>query len=269
MNYDSLSGHTTATSDESGDLLRSYITWRGIDLLLGVIGVAILVFVVSIAVVVPVVAECGEDTPEAYFAAAAAAVIWDIGFAVTAFTIVKRRGGGWQSLGLRPAFFAARGIFSTIVGAVPLPKVASAVIAGYVLTYFSVIVYGIIVEVTGATFLEPSEQLPSTLFDNSIVVVMTGIAVVFGAPIAEEILFRGFLYGGLRRGLPILPALLVSGFIFSLAHFNVGLVIPFTLVGAVLAYIYERSGTLYASIGVHFLFNLTSFSFLVLFPELR
>jgi hypothetical protein len=150
-----------------------------------------------------------------------------------------------------------------------MPRPAAAVIVGYALAYATVIIYGVIVQVTGASFLEPSEQLPKGLFDSSIVVAMTGIAIVMGAPIAEEVLFRGFLFGGLRRYMPIVPAMLVSGLIFSLAHFNVGLIIPFTLVGAILAYVYERSGSLYANIGVHFLFNLTSFSFILLFPQLR
>lgn len=269
MTYDAAGGDITAMEDESGARLRSHVTWGAADLVLGVIAAAILVFVVSIAIVLPVAAKYGDDTPQAYFASAVAALVWDAGFVLTALYFARKHGGGLPDLGLRPAWFAARGMFSAIVRAAPIPKLPAAIIAGYVLTYASVIVYGVIVDVTGATFLEPSEQLPEGLFDSSVVVAMTGVAIVVGAPIAEEVIFRGFLFGGLRRYLPILPAMLVSGFVFSLAHFNVGLVIPFTIVGAILAYIYERSGTLYANIGVHFLFNLTSYSFIVLFPELR
>jgi membrane protease YdiL (CAAX protease family) len=69
--------------------------------------------------------------------------------------------------------------------------------------------------------------------------------------------------------MPFWAAALASGFIFSLAHGNVGLIIPFTLVGAILAYTYERSGTIFASMGVHFVFNTVSFTLILLFPELR
>lgn len=269
MNYELTNQNVTGPADDAGKRLRSYVTWGPRDILLGVFGIAFLVLIISIVVVGPIAAKYGEDTPETYFASAIATLIWDLGFALVAYTLVRRHGGGWPNLGFRKAYFVTRGIFHTIVSAIPLPKLAAAVLAGYALTYFLVMLYGILVEVTGATFLEPSEQLPTTLFDNSYVVIATGIAVVIGAPFAEEILFRGFLYGGLRRYMPMLPALLLSGFIFSMAHFNVGLLIPFTLVGAVLAYIYERTGTLYAAIAVHLLFNLTSFSFLVFFPELR
>ncbi|HWO72064.1 MAG TPA: CPBP family intramembrane glutamic endopeptidase, partial [Dehalococcoidia bacterium] len=81
--------------------------------------------------------------------------------------------------------------------------------------------------------------------------------------------FRGFLYGGLRQRLAMPVAALASGGLFSLAHGDPGLVVPFTLVGAVLAYIYERTGTLLASIGTHFTFNALSFLILVLVPGAR
>ena len=61
----------------------------------------------------------------------------------------------------------------------------------------------------------------------------------------------------------------VSGFVFSLAHQDVGLIIPFTLVGIVLAYTYEKTGTLFGSISVHFVFNLVSFALLLLVPDFR
>ena len=116
---------------------------------------------------------------------------------------------------------------------------------------------------------QPRSNIPDEAFHSVPLTVLVGIISLALAPVMEETFFRGFLFGGLRRYLAFWPAALVSGLIFSLAHFNVGLVIPFTMVGAVLAYTYERSGTLVASIMVHLLFNLTSFSILVLFPELR
>ena len=98
---------------------------------------------------------------------------------------------------------------------------------------------------------------------------MIGVAVVGAAPFAEELFFRGFLYGGLRRRLSVLPAALLSGVLFAIAHLDPGLIVPFTLVGFVLAFTYERTGTLVAPIGVHFVFNLLSFLALLLVPDAR
>jgi membrane protease YdiL (CAAX protease family) len=84
------------------------------------------------------------------------------------------------------------------------------------------------------------------------------------APISEEIFFRGFLFGGLSRYMSFLPAGLLSGIIFASAHAQSGLIIPFTIVGMILAATYRRTGMIYTSMGVHFLFNAISFTALVL-----
>ena len=88
-------------------------------------------------------------------------------------------------------------------------------------------------------------------------------------PFAEELFFRGFFFAGLRRRLGFILAAMFSGFVFSLAHADLGLILPFTGVGMVLAYSYERTGSLYAPIGIHVLFNLVSFLVLILVPEAR
>ena len=85
----------------------------------------------------------------------------------------------------------------------------------------------------------------------------------------EEIFFRGFLFGGTRPLIGAMLAALITGFLFSLAHYNPGLVLPFTLIGALLALSYHRSGTLFVPIGAHFFFNLVSFSILAFVPEAR
>ncbi|MGI6304078.1 MAG: CPBP family intramembrane glutamic endopeptidase [Verrucomicrobiota bacterium] len=76
------------------------------------------------------------------------------------------------------------------------------------------------------------------------------------APVAEEIMFRGFLYRALvnwtgHRWLPIG----VSGLIFSLFHFHFLALLPLWVVGAVAAAVYERSGNLWAAIFFHAGFN--------------
>jgi membrane protease YdiL (CAAX protease family) len=76
------------------------------------------------------------------------------------------------------------------------------------------------------------------------------------APLAEETIFRGFLYGWLRRHLPVLPAVLVSAAIFSAAHVVLVLALPLFAVGVILALLYEYSDSLLPGAIVHGLFNL-------------
>ncbi|MGH7723342.1 MAG: lysostaphin resistance A-like protein [Candidatus Dormibacteria bacterium] len=76
------------------------------------------------------------------------------------------------------------------------------------------------------------------------------------APVCEEMIFRGFIYGWLRRRLPILPAVLISAAVFSAAHVVLVLALPLFGVGVILALLYEYSDSLVPGAIVHGLFNL-------------
>jgi uncharacterized protein len=83
--------------------------------------------------------------------------------------------------------------------------------------------------------------------------IAVGMIVIGGimAPVAEEIIFRGLLYGWLRRFWTILPAALLSAAIFGLIHGMVPVIAAAFVVGLALAYVYERTGSLWAPAIVH------------------
>lgn len=85
--------------------------------------------------------------------------------------------------------------------------------------------------------------------------VLTG--AVFFAPMAEEAFFRGLLYPLLRARWRPTAAVVVSGLLFGAAHLNPGLLLPLSLGGMLLAFVYERTGSLVASGLGHALLNLT------------
>lgn len=74
------------------------------------------------------------------------------------------------------------------------------------------------------------------------------------APVAEELLFRGVLFGSLRGRIGPWPAALLSGAIFGSIHLGGGQD-PFIPVlaglGVVLALAYHYSGALYAAVAIH------------------
>jgi membrane protease YdiL (CAAX protease family) len=76
------------------------------------------------------------------------------------------------------------------------------------------------------------------------------------APLVEEVLFRGFLFRNLRDVMGGWLACLVSGLAFALVHLDAGRILPLAALGAWLAYLFERSGSLAVPIGVHGLWNL-------------
>ncbi len=88
------------------------------------------------------------------------------------------------------------------------------------------------------------------------------ISIALIAPVVEEIIFRGFIYGGLRRRLGVPVALVLSSAVFALAHsFSVGSSIlllgpSLFIAGLALALVYERSRSLMPGMVLHASFNL-------------
>ncbi|HEY9752784.1 MAG TPA: type II CAAX endopeptidase family protein, partial [Coleofasciculaceae cyanobacterium] len=84
------------------------------------------------------------------------------------------------------------------------------------------------------------------------------------APIFEETLFRGFLLPSLTRSMPLWAAIALSSVIFAVAHLSLSEVLPLTVLGMVLGFVYVRSRNLLASILLHSLWNTGTLVSLVL-----
>jgi len=107
-------------------------------------------------------------------------------------------------------------------------------------------------------FVKMTAQYPSYFF-------LALISVVIMAPIIEEFLFRGLLQTYIRSRLGAKQAILITSICFSFFHFSfeqglgnlpiVGSLFPLALF---LGFLYERQHSLFASIGLHSLFNLFS-----------
>lgn len=90
------------------------------------------------------------------------------------------------------------------------------------------------------------------------------------APFFEEILFRGFFLTSLTRYLPMWSAIGLSGIVFAIAHLNLADILPLTVLGCVLGFVYSRSRNLLASMLLHSLWNSGSFlSLLILGSSVR
>ena len=81
--------------------------------------------------------------------------------------------------------------------------------------------------------------------------------IVFGAAIAEELVFRGMLFGGLRERLPRVAAALAAGTVFGLLHAFTGLsaVPPLIALGFVFCLLYEKTGSIVPGTLLHMLNN--------------
>jgi membrane protease YdiL (CAAX protease family) len=232
--------------------------WGIKEMVICTVVVLVTLFLIFSAIVEPVRATYGDDEPETLAASAVSNIVWNFVMIGAVIWFVRRGGGGLRDLGLTLPDSEHR-LMRTVVFAA----------ATFLAMYLIVILYGVAVDALGLEFLEPDQQVPDEFYDSDIALAILGVAIVLSAPLAEEVFFRGFLFGGTRPLTGVLVAAVITGFIFSLAHYNQGLVLPFTVVGALLALSYQRSGTLFVPIGAHFLFNLASYLVLVFVPEAR
>jgi len=74
------------------------------------------------------------------------------------------------------------------------------------------------------------------------------------APLCEEFIFRGLLFRGLRRDLPLPWAAVASAAVFAIIHPSLGVVPVFGL-GLAAAIAYERTGWLLAPVLAHAVYN--------------
>lgn len=107
------------------------------------------------------------------------------------------------------------------------------------------------------------------LNDNSLLTLiqeeptLLSIAIIFLVPVAEELLYRGVIFGSIH-GKSVFLAYAVSATVFSLIHFIGYLPDPLTFIisfvlylpaGVCLAWAYQRSGSILAPILMHITIN--------------
>ena len=107
--------------------------------------------------------------------------------------------------------------------------------------------------------VKPPSFTPVTIMlkeKNIFILIILAFEAVFLAPVFEELIFRGLFYGFLRRRLPFFISSLISGLVFSLLHENPFAVLPITVLGMALAFVYEQKKNLLYPIALHSIHNL-------------
>jgi len=97
------------------------------------------------------------------------------------------------------------------------------------------------------------------------IAIFAVLAIVVLAPFAEEIFFRGFFFAGLRQRWSLWPSALLSGAVFGLVHAPTGptAAIPLAGLGVGLAWLYNKTGSVYPCMLAHFLNNAIAISVVI------
>ena len=83
--------------------------------------------------------------------------------------------------------------------------------------------------------------------------MLFGMAVV-AAPLAEEFIFRGLVFGGLRRSMGLAASMVMSAALFAIVHPPVSM-LPVFVLGLGAAFVYDRTRSLLAPVLMHALYN--------------
>ncbi|WP_193212679.1 CPBP family intramembrane glutamic endopeptidase [Luteolibacter marinus] len=90
---------------------------------------------------------------------------------------------------------------------------------------------------------------------DPVVIALMAVAAVLVAPLAEEVIFRGYLYPAAKKFCGPAGGIIFSSMVFAAAHANVVALLPLFILAVILCLIYEATGSIWANISVHFLFN--------------
>jgi len=200
-----------------------------------IIGIG-LVFVLMFAINDFIFSNVAQEKTAVYFSIFASNIL----FMLLVLIIKTDRRLTWQDLGWRKV-----AAFPAILDTFKM----------WVLTWIIHIAYVLTILSRGIT--PPENELAKLLQNPSVLTLLLNIFIIaLAAPIIEETLFRGLLFGSLRTYCGTWTAIVLSAAIFSALHFELVGFIPRFVLGLALGYLYVKNNSILPAIGLHALNNL-------------
>ena len=194
------------------------------------IGVALLAI---IDVIIFIIMSQGRRTE---IAQSAAVILLEMAYLLPVVLIFAWRRIHWKHLGFGRFEWSTLGIGCGLL------------VASYVvIIVHNALLYLLGVDTQGQAIIEMFAELDSPIW-------FFIVGAIF-APLVEEIFFRGFLFQGFRQRYGWVNAMLVSSAIFAIAHLDLVVLIPTFVLGCLLAYVYQRSNSIWPGVIIHFLVN--------------
>jgi membrane protease YdiL (CAAX protease family) len=153
---------------------------------------------------------------------------------------LRRRGFTWEAVGLRPI---RRGWAPVAVS------------LGVLCIWLTGIIATLVQRLLGLPLENPQLQFIAPGGLNWVGAVGMFVVIGLAVPFAEELFFRGVLYVWLRDRWGFAVGAIVSAVIFGAAHGNVAIAAGVGVMGLIQAWVYERSGSLWATVLIHAINN--------------
>ncbi len=113
---------------------------------------------------------------------------------------------------------------------------------------YVITVFHLNLQTNDQVILQQSKAAPLTTY-------ATLIASVLVAPLCEEIFFRSFIFAGFLNRMPLVVAILLSSFLFAIAHADLGSFAVLFFIGLALAFVRWRTRSIWPGILLHLLNN--------------
>jgi membrane protease YdiL (CAAX protease family) len=132
-------------------------------------------------------------------------------------------------------------------------RAAAAGVGGGVVALLASVVLSRLLEMVGLP-VEEQEWL-TQLFSDPVALAWLAPWIVLFGPIAEEVFFRRYAFRVISQSAGLPAGLLISSAMFAAIHFNASGFLVYLVIGAVLAWVYERTGRLVAPVVGHVTVN--------------
>lgn len=115
----------------------------------------------------------------------------------------------------------------------------------------------------GEDLLQSQEQLEEFLIflagaDSMSEFIAVAFVIAFVPAICEEVFFRGYIQRNYIYSLSPAAGVLLTGFVFGLFHMSPASLLPLTIMGWYLGYVYYKTQNLFVPVAVHFCNNFLS-----------
>jgi membrane protease YdiL (CAAX protease family) len=167
-----------------------------------------------------------------------------VGISVIFYFVVSKYGQGIRAIGLTAKGFSKSVFYAAVSYVTLIPILLLMMVAIFFITKW--VKYQPPVQPIVEVFMEEKQ--------TAVLWMSTLFAAIFG-PVAEEIFFRGFMYGAIRKTLGVFWGMIITAAVFSFLHAHIVGFLPIMALGILLAYLYEKTGSLVPSMMVHIFHN--------------
>ncbi len=156
-----------------------------------------------------------------------------------------------------------------VLGMDQLPSwtdIGLAPVAFFVYLIATTVVMGAVVAFISGFPVDQAQEIGFSTFGSRLDNALAFLTLVVLAPVAEEILFRGYLYGKLKKYIPTIIAAIATSLLFALVHFAWNVGVDVFVLGLVLCALRSLTGSIWAGVLVHMLKNGVAYFILFISP---